>query len=189
MLSLVLALAVGAVSSVGLATAAANNRLAVLATRAFGRVIHDRYGAIHGYWTCPRGQQYGSEISCLAEFRVAERWYSISATAHTSSAPISFARIQAESWRRSWSAYSSRFLRGFDTPGTASVNSPYEDWAFIGAGAYYNWKKHVTEGTVNGYDGQGLGYGRFTLFRCHAAPALVTCTNSFGDSIRYRPRG
>jgi hypothetical protein len=162
-------------------------RLSALATRAFGGVLDSRYGAFKGYWTCPVGQQYGSEIYCEAEFRLAKTWYSVSATAHTSTAPISFSGISHVSWTRSWSPYSSKPLRGFSTPGTASVNSPYEDWAFIGAGAYYQWQKHRSFAVVDGYDGQGLGLGRFTLFRCRITQALVTCTNSFGDSMRYRP--
>ncbi len=71
----------------------------------------------------------------------------------------------------------------------ASVNTPDEDWSFIAGGIYYEWKQHRKFAVIDGYDGQGLGLGRFYLFRCDLRHPTIRCSNSFGDAIRYRPGG
>ncbi len=45
------------------------------ASAAFGRLLHQRYGDVHGFWTCPiAGDVIGARTSCLAEVRAAYDW-------------------------------------------------------------------------------------------------------------------
>jgi hypothetical protein len=107
-------------------------RLSRFATAAFGRLLHQGYGAIRGYWTCPAGQVFGSSVFCWAEFRVGGRWHSVLATGRPFGTSATFSHVHAIAWRRAWSSYSARILAGFSTPGTASVNGASYDWAFLG---------------------------------------------------------
>ena len=166
-----------------------SKQLAAVATRDFGRLLHHRYGSFKGYWTCPVGQLFGSQILCQAEFKKGRRWHSVSANADVRGAQVGFSHVNGVSWIRTWSPYTAKVLSGFQTPGTASVNTKYEDWAFVGAGAYYDWSRHLKSAVVNGYDGPGPGLERFTMFHCRITVTQVACTNSFGDSIRYLPGG
>lgn len=49
------------------------------ATAAFGRTLHQLYGAIHGYWTCVRPPVLG-RIDCLAEVHLGRQWHRVSAS-------------------------------------------------------------------------------------------------------------
>jgi hypothetical protein len=165
-------------------------QIAASATHAFRLLLHDRYGAFSGgYWTCPPGQLFGSQISCEAEFRQRGVWNRFGATANVATKPISFAYEGGVSWVRHWSPYSHYVIAGFGATGVASVNTPDEDWSFIGGGVYYDWKQHRHYVVVDGYDGDGAGLGRFYLFRCNLKSHPITCANRFGDSVRYRPQG
>jgi hypothetical protein len=158
------------------------------ATRAFGHWLQKRYAAPEGYWTCPAGQSFGDRISCSAEVRVGRRRHFVGATARLSGGRVVISRARDQAWVRRWSSFSRRPLAGFDTPGTASVNSPVFDWAFLGLGAHDGWRRGRTSFKVNSYDGDSTGLRRFFVFRCVVRGALVTCTNAFGDAMRYRPR-
>ncbi|HET7048185.1 MAG TPA: hypothetical protein VFI54_07965 [Solirubrobacteraceae bacterium] len=78
-------------------------------------------------------------------------------------------------------------IAGFRTPGRAQVNSPAFDWAWLAAGAHYNYTRHKRSFTVVDYDGNSSGYGKIFDFSCRTGGALIQCTNAFGDSMRYRP--
>lgn len=187
--SLVTALLVLTLATPALATSNRQRRIASTATSAFRGLLHHRYGAFRGFWTCPVGQFFGSQIFCEAEFRQGDVWTRVAATARVNTKPISFSHVGDVSWTRQWSPYTHRVIAGFGATGVASVNTVYEDWSFISGGVYYQWKQHHRYATIDGYDGPGLGLERFTSFRCRLRARPITCTNSFGDSIRYRPRG
>lgn len=163
---------------------------AKVTARAFGRLLHRRYGTFHGYWTCPVGQLIGtSEIGCTAEFKRGGSWFRVSAVARATRRPVTFHYMHSVSWVRSWSAYTHSIVSGFGAKGVASVNTPDEDWSFLAGGMYYDWKKHRRNAVLDDYDGDGNGLTRFYWFNCHFGQTLVSCHNSFGDAIRYRPRG
>lgn len=164
-------------------------QLARRATRDYGQLLRQVFGSFHGYYTCPTGQLSGHQIFCRAEFHQGPTWFSASATADVRVNPTSFSNTSSVSWKRKWTRYSAAPLRGFNTPGKASVNTKYEDWAFLAAGAYYNWQHHKHFAVVDSYDGQGLGYERFDNFRCRIGQKMISCRNAFGDAMRYRPSG
>jgi hypothetical protein len=93
------------------------------------------------------------------------------------------------SWRRHWSRYSRRWAKGFGQPGRASVNTPDYDWEWLTAGAYSTWQHHRRRHrfSISAYDGNSSGFSRFVSFRCKTHGRLITCNNSLGDAIRYRP--
>ena len=156
-------------------------------TAAFGRWLHDSYGNVRGYWTCPLGQTYGQEVACLAEVRVGQTWHLTSATATLSGGRVVFPKNSDQSWVRRWSPYARHYLvrgGGFTVPGIISVNSPSFDWAWLALGARANWK-HRREFHLDGYDGQGKGLMRFFDFACSVQQNAVSCHNTFGDAMRY----
>jgi hypothetical protein len=157
------------------------------ATQAFGRWLHDSYGQVQGYWTCPLGQTYGQRVMCLAEVRVGQTWHLTSATATLSDARVVFPKNSDQSWSRRWSAYSHHYLArggGFTVPGLISVNGPAFDWAWLALGARANWKHHRTF-HLDGYDGMGKGLMKFYDFACAVRQNTVSCRNAFGDAMRY----
>lgn len=164
-------------------------RLATAAPRDFANLLHQSYGPYHGYSTCPPGQLFGSEIQCTAEFEQYGTWNRVGAIAHVNRTPISFSALVAIRWTRRWSPYTHRIIAGFGATGVASVNTPAEDWSFIGGGIYYAWKQHKRTATVGGYDGPDLGLQRFYSFHCDLRTHPIVCMNRFGDAIRYRPAG
>jgi len=169
--------------------AAANQSIRpVAATRAFGRLLHHRFGDVHGYWTCPRGQAAGpNEIDCLGEVRIGGRFHQTFARADTSRPVVRFTLVQDVAWTRRWSRYSRTVLENRHAPGTASVNSPAYDWGWIALGANAS-KREGRTFTVDGRDGPtNNGLERFYTFRCRVTGRLIGCTNQLGDSIRYRP--
>jgi hypothetical protein len=158
------------------------------ATRAFGQLLHQRYGEVHGFWTCPGAQIVkGPGITCLAEVRAGSSWHRTSATAILSGGHILFSQRVDTAWRRHWWPYSRHFiLRSNEpqVPGVISVNSPAYDWGFLAECA-----QGLTNGSrrCDAYDGDGTGLFRFFNFTCSGHAGLVTCTNALGDSMRYRP--
>jgi hypothetical protein len=176
-------LAVGANAGAAQATGPPS---AAAATQAFGRWLDARYGNVQGYWTCPLGQRYGGRIDCLAEVRVGETRHLTQATATLAYGRVVFSRIFDTAWIRRWSPYSRHFLTDFDVPGSASVNGPAFDWAWLAQGAHADWQRH-TSFHENGYDGMSRGWSRFFDFTCSVRGSLVTCVNAFGDAMRYRP--
>ena len=160
-----------------------------VATQAFGRWLHRRYGSLKGRWTCPGAQRFGSRIECVAEVRVAERRHLTFASATLSGAHVVFSHIRDTAWVRRWSPYSRRDLTGpqsFNVPGKASENSPAFDWAFIAQGAAAEWRRHRAF-HVDGYDGDASGWQRFFDFACSVHAPVVVCANAFGDAMRYKP--
>jgi hypothetical protein len=184
-----LALIAVSASSAPAATGRRARQEAKRATRDFGHLLRGRFGSFDGYYTCPAGQLYGTQISCRSEFHQGTKWFSAGTTADVARVPTSFSRLYVASWHRRWSPYSSRVLRGFNTPGVASVNTPYYDWAFLAAGAHYAWTKHRHLAVLDAFDGQGLGFGRFENFTCRIGRRRISCRNHFGDGMRYRPLG
>jgi hypothetical protein len=159
------------------------------ATRAFNGWLHDRYGNVQGYWTCPRGQTYGNEVACLSEARVGKTWHMTSANARLSGTRVVFSKPYDTTWVRHWSPYSDRYLKrggGFTVPGRISVNGPAFDWAWIALGAHETWKRHRSF-HLQGLDGPWTGLERFFDFTCSVRQNLVSCHNVFGDAMRYRP--
>lgn len=158
------------------------------ASAAFGRLLHQRYGDVHGFWTCPiAGDVIGARTSCLAEVRAGQTWHQTSALAGLRSGHVVISQIVDTAWVRHWWPYSRHFiLRSHEplVPGVISVNSPAYDWGFLaqcaGSGSGHPYR-------CDAYDGNGTGLFRFFLFTCSGSRDLVTCTNRLGDSMRYRP--
>ncbi len=176
-------------SSSGLAANAGKKHRAARATRDFRHLLHQRYGTFRGYIICPAGQMFGTEVDCQAEFRQGTTWYRAYAIGNVGTDPTSFSHFFSDSWKRRWSSYSAASIRGFHTPGVASVNTPYYDWAFLAANAYQLWKKHRQSAVVDAFDGNVTGFRHFENFHCTFRPRRVFCTNAFGDAMRYRPTG
>jgi hypothetical protein len=157
------------------------------AKRAFGQWLHDRYGDVHGYWTCPRAQAFGDEASCLAEVRVGKTWHLTSADARLSGGRVVFPRHYDKRWVRRWSPYTRvHSERGFTVPGRVSVNGTGFDWAWLALGAEDLRKRHRTF-HLQGSDGHWTGFERIFDFACTVGSKVVTCHNAFGDAMRYRP--
>jgi hypothetical protein len=158
------------------------------ASRAFGSWLHDHYGNVQGYRTCPRAQSFGNEISCLAEVRVGKTWHLISADARLSGGHVVFPRHFDKRWARHWSPYTRLYLEkgGFTLPGRVSVNGPAFDWAWLALGAHDKWKHHRVF-HLQGYDGHWTGFERIFDFTCTVRQNLVSCRNVFGDAMRYIP--
>jgi Tol biopolymer transport system component len=157
------------------------------ATTALGQWLRDRYGDIHGFWTCPVEQLYGDYIDCLAEVEAGTTWHLTGARATLSGSQVVFSKPGDQAWTRKWSPYGSAVIRGFGVPGLASVNSPAFDWAFLSGAMYDGWKKHKTRFVGGACDGPCGGWDRFFAFHCSIIGTLVTCVNAQGDAIRYRP--
>lgn len=155
------------------------------AKAAFGRFIQRRYPSARGYWTCPAAQDFG----CLAEVGVAGKRHLISATARASGTAIVIVNVRDRSWVRRWSPYTKEVIRGFNSPGSASVNSPYFDWAFLAAQAHEAWQQQRKSFRAQAFDGRETGWQVFYDFGCKTRASLITCTNALGDSIRYGPTG
>ncbi len=168
-------------------TAAAHIPPPAAATAAFGRLLHQRYGDIHGFWTCPAGQTLGkSRIGCLAEVQAGETWHMTSATASVRDGHVAFSQITDNAWIRHWWPYSRQFIlrsREPQVPGVISVNSPAYDWGFLLTACDSSRPTR----RCDAYDGDGNGLFQFFLFTCSGSRDLVTCTNKLGDSVRYRP--
>jgi hypothetical protein len=160
------------------------------ATAAFGRLLHKRFGEIHGFWTCPSAQVIGSRIDCLAEARAGQRWHMTSASASLRRGRVVISQVRDIAWVRRWSPYSRHFIlrsREPQVPGVISVNSPAYDWGFLFTACDSDFRPGRTT-RCTAYDGNGSGLFRFFMFTCLKSGQLVTCINSLGDSVRYKPR-
>lgn len=175
------------VSSVASASAIRAPASAV-ATAAFGRWLHSRYGSISGYWTCPRAQVVNGRIDCLAEVRAGRKWHQTSASARFVRGRITFSHVDEVAWIRHWWPYSRRFIirSNEDVPGIISVNSPAYDWGFLAQAARGLASGHTIR--ADAYDGYGSGWFRFYLFTCSSRAGVITCANRLGDVMRYRAR-
>ena len=158
------------------------------ATAAFEHWLHERYGSITGYWTCPRAQIITGRIDCLAEVRAGRTWHQTSASARRLGGRITFSHVDDVAWIRHWWPYSRRFIirSHQDVPGVISVNSPAYDWGFLAREIHGLAPGHTIR--ADAYDGYGAGWFRFYLFTCAARTELITCTNKLGDVMRYRPQ-
>jgi hypothetical protein len=159
-----------------------------IASPAFGRLLHQRYGDVHGFWTCPiAGDTIGDRTSCLSEVRAGQTWHQTSALAGMRGGRVVFSQIVDTPWVRHWWPYSRRFILLSDmpeVPGVISVNSPAYDWGFL-AECARGISGHPF--VCDAYDGNGTGLFKLFLFTCSGSRQLVTCTNRLGDSMRYRP--
>jgi hypothetical protein len=157
------------------------------AKAAFGRLLHQLYGGVHGYWTCPPPAVPG-RIDCLAEVHGARRWHQVSASASRSHGVIWINRVSAKTWTRHWWPYSRHFILRSDeaqVPGVVSVNGPTYDWGWLAsqAGAI----KAGRTRQADALDGNDTGLTRFFIFTCSRRASLITCRNPLGDAMRYRP--
>jgi hypothetical protein len=155
------------------------------AKAAFGRFLHQLYGEIHGYWTCPYEPPPAALDECLGEVRAGRLWHQVGADVSSRFGEIDFDRVFAQTWRRHWSHYSHRWIAG-GPPGVASVNTDAYGWSFLATRAAR--LKDRAHARILGYDGYTTGFHRFYLFRCSRHGGLVTCRNALGDAMRYRPR-
>ena len=152
---------------------------------AFGRLLHQLYGPVHGYWTCPYQYPPGPSDSCLGEVHAGRQWHEVGADARSNHAEIVFDRLFAQTWKRDWSRYSHHWVA--PVPGVASVNSSAYGWGFLASGVV-----HLKDGAhvkLLGYDGDQAGWLRFYRFHCSRKGTLITCRNSLGDAMRYQPVG
>lgn len=151
--------------------------------------ISSRYANAHGYWTCPSAQMNAGIGFCYAEIKAGARFHFLAATAKLEGNQVVLSSKSDTSWRRHWSRFTRHVIAGTGASGVASVNSPVYDWAWLAAGAEYGWRQHRRVFSANAFDGGSQGFGKFFSFRCHVHGRTITCTNSLGDSMRYRPRG
>ena len=160
------------------------------AKAAFGHFLHQLYGGVHGYWTCPRQDFRRRGDDCLGEVHAGRQWHQVGAEATNDQGEVAFGRVFAWTWTRHWWPYSRHFIlrsREPQVPGVVSVNSNAFDWGFLAQGLV-----HLKDGghtTRFGYDGGQAGWSRFYVFHCSRTSRLITCRNSLDDAMRYRPGG
>ena len=155
------------------------------AKTAFGHLLHQLYGEIDGYWTCPYQYPPGPSDSCLGEVHAGRLWHEVGADAKSNNGQVVFDGLYAQTWTRHWWPYSHHWVA--PVPGVASVNSNAYGWGFVASGV-----AHLKDGghtKLLGYDGDQAGLLRFYLFHCSRTGGLITCRNSLGDAMRYRPAG
>jgi hypothetical protein len=157
------------------------------AKAALGRALHQLYGRIYGYWTCPPPAELG-RIDCLAEVHGEGHWHQVFASATHSNGVTWIERVSAQTWTRRWSPFSRHFILRSDepqVPGVVSVNGPAYDWGWL-AGAAADIKAGQTR-QADAYDGNDTGLTRFFIFTCSRPHNEITCKNKLGDAMRYRP--
>jgi hypothetical protein len=59
---------------------------------AFGRFLHQLYGGIHGYWTCPYEPPPAALDECLGEVRAERLWHQVGADVSSKFGEIAFDR-------------------------------------------------------------------------------------------------
>jgi hypothetical protein len=156
------------------------------AKAALGRLLHQFYGGIRGYWTCPP-PAFDGRIDCLAEVHNGRLWHQIVMSARNRNGVIAFTTLTnhaARTWTRHWWPFSRHWIAG-GPPGVASVNSNAYGWGVLASGAAD--LKDGAHKTVLGYDGDAAGFFRFFRFSCSRDAGLISCRNALGDAIRYRP--
>ncbi len=174
----------------GAVPAAASARLtSASALSAFRGWISSRLPGARGYATCPQAQIFGNQGICLAEVKSAGRFHMLHAAPTLRHGRIVLLYKSDTAWSRRWSRFSQRVIAGFGTPGSASVNSPAYDWAWLASHAHYDWRRHLRSFSVVDFDGDSSGFEHLFTFHCRAGRRTITCTNALGDSIRYRPTG
>lgn len=165
------------------------------ATAALGRLLHQLYGEVDGYWTCPAAARIDERIDCLAEIHRARDWHEVALSARFRNGVLVFttlAKDAAQTWVRHWSPYSRHFIVRFHepAPGVASVNSSssFYDWGWIARGADGLKPGQIRRVGAND-SGPVTGFERFDVFSCARQGGLITCRNALGDAMRYRPGG
>ncbi len=156
---------------------------------AFLRWISARYPHHHGYWVCPQGQIFGNSGVCLAEMKVGRQFHSLHASPTIQHGHVVLLYEYDTAWTRQFSPFTKRVIAGFHTPGTASVNSPAYDWAWLAGGAHYDWSHGQRVFSVLDYDGDSSGFDYLFTFHCRTHGPTIVCRNPLGDAIRYRPHG
>ena len=160
------------------------------AKAAFGHFLHQLYGGVHGYWTCPRQDFRRRGDDCLGEVHAGRQWHQVGAEATNDQGEVAFGRVFAWTWTRHWWPYSRHFiLRSQEpqVPGVVSVNSNAYDWGWLAMGARRVKAGHTRR--VDAADGDTSGFLRFFNFTCSRRGSLITCRNALGDVMRYRPNG
>lgn len=174
----------------GASASAARAPSPVAATTALEHLLHQRYGNVSGYWTCPAAQRVLGRIECLAEVRADRLWHQVSAIARLRNGRVVFRGLFGYAWTRHWWPFSRHFiLRSQEpqVPGVVSVNSNAYDWGWLAMGARRVKAGHTAR--VDGADGGTNGFLRFFIFTCSRRGSLITCRNALGDVMRYRPKG
>jgi hypothetical protein len=172
------------------APAAAGGRLTSASElSAFHRWISSRYPGAHGYSACPQAQIFRNQGICLAEVKAGRTWHMLHAAPTLKHGRIVLLYQYDTAWTRRWSRFSRSVIAGFHTPGTASVNSPAYDWAFLAQAAHFDWRHHRTSFSIIDYDGPSSGFEHLFTFDCHVRGRTIACRNALGDAIHYRPQG
>jgi hypothetical protein len=157
------------------------------ATKAFGQLLHRRFGVVNGFWNCPSTSSVvGAKIACLAEVRSGNLWHQVSALAGEANGHVVLSQVADTAWRRTWTPYSRHFIIRSNepqVPGLLSVNSPTYDWGFLAECA-----EGVRTGVrdCSAYDGNGSGLAPLFRFACSRHVTVVICANVLGDAMRYR---
>ncbi len=160
------------------------------ATAAFGHLLRQFYGSVHGYWTCPARASFNGNVDCMGEVEAGGEWHMVSARAYRYHGIVDFHLPRAVTWTRRWSPYSRHFIlrsREPQAPGVVSANSPAYDWGWLALRA--DDLKDGQRVAADAYDGNAAGFERFYRFTCVRRGGLITCRNALGDAMRYRPHG
>lgn len=180
---------IAAIGIVGLAGSASAHPggMQNTASAAFGSWIRQHFPNPQGDWTCPQAQINLGRVPCLGEFRVGHEWHKVSANAVQGESGISIIEVVEHRWKRKWTPYYKWIIRGFGTPGKASVNGvPAADWPFLALGAYSALHRRHSA-TVIAYDGNSTGFNGLVAFRCRSDGGLIKCKDKLGDAMRFRP--
>jgi hypothetical protein len=152
---------------------------------AFVSLLHARYGAVQPYATCPIAQHGDYGWNCISEFQIGETHYLVQSLVRFERDRYVPTHVDSTRWTRSWRPVAKATLAQFHVRGTAEVNGPAFDWAFLAAGAASPRKERTFQ--LSSLDGYVTGFEHVLFFTCTARRGVVTCTNAFGDAMRYRP--
>lgn len=154
--------------------------------QAFTRFISERHPGFSGPSRCPAKARTAEPEACIGELHKGDRYVQVWAYP-TRGSTVAFKHVATSAWTRRWSGYGRPAER--PSPGLISVNNKGMfdwRWVLLGADALCR-QKHRTTCTAPGLDGAFGGYPVFDDFHCHAGAHLVTCRNSLGDAVRWRP--
>ena len=123
----------------------------------------------------------------MAEIHKGKEYVQIWAEPASRNGEVTFKNVSTGSWTRHWSTYSRPPQR--ISPGLISVNAAGAyDWRFLLLGADGMCRQaHSGSCTIGGFDGQWGNWPPFSTFRCNVAGKLITCRNTLGDAVRWRP--